>query len=386
MHDRLILLNRASSITTNINIDMRRIAGLLLMALVAANSAIAQYVSLNNAEFAQLSTLVKQDAAAAKTYSVFKAVADKALTEMPNPIKEITSEGLLAGNPDKIKSLKAVEDAEKIYAMALAYKLESNKAYLDKAAEYLLAWAKMNKSSGDPIDETKLENLYSGYDILRGDIDPQSRKEIDKWLDSIAWGELNSEYARGDKGTAINNWNSHRIKIITMIAYAIHSTKYDRDIQNAMTKQIAINLYEDGSGYDFKERDALHYHIYTLEPLVMAAIVIQRATGKDFFNYQSPTGSSIKKSMDFLVPFVSGEKIHGEFLNSKVPFDKARAKNGEKGYEAGAKFHAKTGVYVLELGAYFNKSYGEVVYKTFPQGNYEYDWQSLLNKVRKPLN
>lgn len=354
----------------------------LFIAALAVNSTQAQYASLNNSEFEKLGKLIKSYGGAKKTFEPFQVMADKALSEIPNPIEEITSEGMLAGHPDKVKSLRAVEDADKIYALALVYKLSGNKNYLNKATEYLLAWAKINKSSGDPIDETKLENLYSGYDLLRNSINPRARKSIDTWLDSIAAGELNSEYAKDGAGTAINNWNSHRLKIIAMIAYALHTTKYDKTIQQEMAKQIAVNLYPDGSGYDFKERDALHYHIYTLEPLVMAAIVIKRATGKDYFNYESGAGSSVKKSMGFLVPFVTGEKTHGEFLNSQVPFDKARAKNGEKGYEAGALFHANTAIYLLELASYFDQKYADVVLKTFPKGNHEDDWQLLLNKVR----
>jgi len=365
---------------------MRRIILFLVIVAFAGLNAEAQYVSLSDAEFAKLGKLLKVDAGAKKTFESFQTTADKALTETPNPIEEITSEGMLAGDPDKIKSLKAVEDADKIYALALVYKLYGKQACLDKATEYLLAWSKINKSSGDPIDETKLEHLFTGYDILRSAIKPDSRKVIDAWLDSIAAGELNSDYAKPGASTATNNWNSHRLKIIAMIAYAIHSKKYDDFLQKAMEQQIAINLYPDGSGYDFVERDALHYHIYTLEPLVMAALVIKRATGKDFFNYESEKGSSVKKSMDFLVPFVTGEKTHGEFLNSKSSFDRARAKNGEKGYIAGAAFHPNTAIYVLELASYFDQKYAKVVQKSFPQGKHDNDWELLLNKVRKPLN
>jgi hypothetical protein len=363
---------------------MKKILLPILFVAIAGINAKAQYASLNAGEFKTLAAIIGQDAAAKTTFQEFQATADKALTETPNPIEEITSEGMLAGNPDKIKSLKAVEDADKIYALALVYKLNTNKTYLGKATEYLLAWSKVNKASGDPIDETKLEALYSGYDMIRGVVKPESRKAIDTWLESIADGELNSQYLRDNKSTAMNNWNSHRIKIMAMIAYTLHIEKYNKLIQDEMKRQIAVNLYPDGAGYDFKERDALHYHIYTLEPLVMAAIVIYRATGVNYFSYESATGSSIKRSMEFLLPFVTGEKTHGEFLNSTVPFDKQRAKNGEKGYEAGSKFDASTGIYVLELASYFNKKYGEAVLQTFPKGNHNADWQLLLNKARKP--
>jgi len=171
-----------------------------------------------------------------------------------------------------------------------------------------------------------------------------------------------------------------------MIAYTLHNDKLGKTVQNELTKQIGINLYPDGNGYDFTERDALHYHIYTLEPLITAATVIYRATGKDYFNYESEKGSSIKKSVDFLVPFVTGEKTHGEFLNSHVAFDKARAKNGEKEYQAGALFKPESGIHVLEQAAYFSDKYmaaaQTAIAATHSHNN---DWDAVLNKVRKPF-
>ncbi|MDB5009751.1 MAG: hypothetical protein JWQ06_540 [Mucilaginibacter sp.] len=356
---------------------------LLVFATIYLDSS-AQYVSLSNDEFAKLKKLVVNDTIAKAAFEPFKISADKALNEQPNPIEEITSEGMLAGNPDKIKSLKSVEDAYKIYSLALVYKIYNNKVCLNKASDYLLAWAKVNKSSGDPIDETKLEDLFAGYDMIRNDVTADVRKAVDNWLQSIAEGELNSKYASGGEGTAINNWNSHRIKIMAMIVYTLHNDKYNKIIQRELTRQIAINLYADGSGYDFAERDALHYHIYTLEPLLTAAIVIYRATGKDYFNYESEKGSSIKKSTDFLVPFITGEKTHGEFLNSRVDFDKARAKNGEAGYQAGAKFKPSTGIFVMEEAAFFSNKYTAVIQEA-SKVTHPNNWQLVLNKVRKPF-
>ncbi len=371
------------SVAIELDTMNKKIILLLVFATICV-CAKAQYASLDRDEFAKLKKLIKNDVSAKVAYKNLKDTAKATLAEQPNPVEKIMSEGLLAGNPDKVRSLKAVEDADKIYALAVTYKVENEKKYLSKASEFLQAWAKMNKSSGDPIDETKLETLYSAYDLLRGDVSADVRKSVDSWLSSIAETELNVKWIVGTKGKAINNWNSHRIKIITMIAYALHDSKYTKIIEHELERQIAVNLYPDGSGYDFEERDALHYHIYTLEPLLTAITVVYRATGKDYFNYESNTGSSIKKSVDFLVPFVTGEKPHGEFLNSKAAFDKARAKNGEAGYIAGAKFNTETGVYALEEAAYFNAKYTTAA-MAGSTNDHSADWQLILNKVRKPF-
>lgn len=357
----------------------------ILTAVLAISVTVkAQNVSLSKAEIKNLKNTLQTDEKVRKEYDVYKAIAEKAIDEAPNPIEKVTSQGLLQGNPAKTASLKAVEDGPKIYALALQYRLFGNKDYLNKAQEFLTAWAKINQATGDPIDETKLEEFFMGYDLIRDELKKDQQQQIDAWLESIGVAEINSFAAKPEKSTSKNNWNSHRIKVITQVVYTIHAEKKYRDtIMGELKKQLAQNLYSDGSSYDFAERDALHYHIYTLEPLLKAMIVLNRAEGKNYYAFESPTGSSVKKSVDFLMPFVTGEKTHGEFANSKVKFDRDRAANGEKGYIAGAPFKQKNGIIVLSLVDYFDPSVRKIIQQV--AGNDYTDWQLTLNQVREKV-
>lgn len=357
---------------------------LIIGAFFLSFSAEAQYASLSAPEIQALKGLIKTDRQVRVQYQRIQRQAQKALTQTPNPVEKITSEGLLMGNPAKTASLKAVEDASKIYALALGYRMSGNQIYLSKAQDYLIAWAGLNKATGDPIDETKLEDVFIGYDLIRNEVALQQRKIIDGWLYTIADNELTSKYAAPGKTTAKNNWNSHRIKIITQIAYTIHANKYRDTINKEIEKQINQNLYSNGSSFDFEERDALHYHVYTLEPLLKALIVVNRATGKNYYNYESPAKGSVKKSVDFLQPFVTGEKTHGEFTNSKVKFDRDRAANGEKGYIPGNLFDPRSGLVVFSLAAYFDPKNALKVIEKAVGKNYA-DWQLVLSKVKSTV-
>ncbi|MDB4925061.1 alginate lyase family protein [Mucilaginibacter sp.] len=356
----------------------------VLMLVVSAKLSVkAQYVSLTNAEVKTLQKAIRDDDRVKKTFEPFKTAAEKALADAPNPIEKVRSEGLLEGNPAKTASAKAVMDCFKIYALAINYRVYNDKQYLNKAGEYLMAWAKLNQPTDDPIDGTKMDDMIAGYDLIRSAMPANQVKQIDAWFDVLADEHMNSKYAKDGRITGMNNWNSHRIKVIAMVAYTIHTKKYDQFIFDELEKQIAQNLYADGSGFDFKQRDALHYHIYTLEPLFKAIIPIYRATGKNYYTFVSKSQSSIEKSVQFLVPFITGEKTHGEFANSTVQFDRDRAKNGEKGYAAGTKFVPATGIIVLSLADYFDHSYLDIIKKV--KGNDYYDWQLVLNQVRKKL-
>ena len=357
---------------------------LLISFLVAGMYAQAQYVSLSDAEITALKKNIESKDDVKKAFESYKQTAEQALNEQPNPIETIVSQGVLAGNPAKTASLKSLQDGGKIYALALCYRLYQQKAYLQKAQDFLLAWANTNKPNGDPINETKLEDFITGYDLIRNDVSAESKQQIDNWLIKVGEAELNSASAKPGKTTSFNNWNSHRIKTITLVAFTLHNTGYEPRIYQELEKQINVNLNADGSGFDFLERDALHYHTYTLEPLLRASMVIYRATGKNYFTYQSEKGASIQKSVDFLVPFVTGAKTHGEFVNSKVSFDKKRAENHEKGYEAGTLFEPANGVYTLSLAAYFNPAY----IKNIQQVNstkQKFNWQLVLDQVMKPI-
>jgi len=343
----------------------------------------AQIVSLDAAEIKALKKLALKNDTVKKILDDFNAVAEGALNDTPNPIGDIKSEGLLAGNPLKVTTLNSLKDVPKIYALAVAYRLTDQNKYLKKAKDFLLEWAHVNKANGNPINETKLEDAIVGYDFIRKKLDGKTKDLIDVWLKAVADAEVNSKYADPKRGTSKNNWNSHRIKIVTLIAYTIHDKSYNDFITSELQAQIAENLNPDGSSMDFRDRDALHYHIYDVEPLLQTAIAINRATAKNYYSYESKYGSSIKKSVDFLAPFVSGEKTHIEFLNSKTPFDKARAANNEKGYQP-ASFKPSTGIYALSLASYFDTGFLKAINKTSKTGT-ELNWQLVLNMIRRPV-
>ncbi|MXV50158.1 hypothetical protein GS399_04185 [Pedobacter sp. HMF7647] len=345
----------------------------------------AQQISLTEPEIKTLKNEIKSKAPVKALYQEFYATAADALMQAPNPIEKVRSQGLLQGDPIKTASLKAVEDMSKIYALALVSRVSGEKKFRKKAEEYLTAWAGLNQATGDPIDETKLEDAVTGYDLIRAELTTDQQAKIDNWLIKIADSEVNSVSAEPGKSTAKNNWNSHRIKMIALISRVVHSSNYDVYIKEELEKQLAVNLNADGSSFDFYERDALHYHIYTLEPLLKAIIALNRSNNSNYFDFISTSGSSVKKSVDFLVPFVTGEKRHQEFLNSKVAFDKARANNKEKDYQPGADFVPSKGIVVLSLASYFDETYLRPIYKASIKGEAYLDWQLVLNHVRKPF-
>ncbi len=335
----------------------------ILFLLLGSTTIHAQYVSLNKSEIEKLIALSKSDPVAKKNCKALETVADMALLQTPGPVDTIISEGHLATDPKKIITQKALSDMNKIYALAFAYKLTGRQEYVKKCIEFIVAWARVNHGAGNPINDTKLDPLLEGYDLIKNEIAEADRKTINGWLMQVADAEITNPRFQSSNRSVYNNWNSHRIKVVGLIGYTLNNKAYEQFTDTSIKKQILENLYANGSGFDFEERDALHYHIYTLEPLLKIATVIKRANGVDYFAYTSAKNSSIQKSVAFLVPFATGEQVHHEFVNSKVAFDKKRADNHEPGYTIGADFKPQSAVEVLSLAAYFDPAYINTVKK-----------------------
>ena len=353
----------------------------LLCLLTVFSTLKAQYVGLNKAEISRLKAYLKTDATTSNIYTDYLNDANKALSERPNPRDTIVSEGHLKGDPNKTASALAMKDYRKVYALSLAYNVEGKKEYLDKAIEYLKAWATVNHPTGNPINDTKLDYVMMGYDMIRSNVSESDRQIIDNWLVVIAEKEL----LKGTKGkaTVFNNWHSHRLKVVGQIGFILNDKKFTDYATIGIEKQVETNLNPDGSTYDFLQRDALHYHLYDLEPLTTLSIIIKRATGVDEFRYISPTGTSIKKSTDWLLPYVTGEKTHEEYVNSKVAFDKARADNHEQGFQIGHLFQPEKALYLLSLASYFDSNYTTIINQLKKRDSDVSEWQLVLNKIMK---
>ncbi|MEO6524075.1 MAG: alginate lyase family protein [Mucilaginibacter sp.] len=355
---------------------MRKIFFVALVLLSA--SVKAQYVGLNDKEIQNLKDLIAKDADVKKMYNDYQAIADVAVNVNPAPIDTIRSEGLLKGNPKKEATALALRDMRKMYALAITYRIDGEKNYLSNLASYLTAWAKINIGRGDPIDDTNLEPAIEAYDMVKTKLKPNDNDLIIKWFKQTADAEIATHKKNFNKATGYNNWNSHRLKIVGMIAYAINDADYKKYVDEDLKRQLEKNLLPDGSSIDFKLRDALHYHVYDLEPLLSLAIVLKRATGADAYAIASESGASIKKSVEWVIPYITGEKTHGEFVNSTVSFDLKRANNGEAEYKAGTLWNPKNGYRTLALASYFNPQYNNTLKTVKPDYR---DWQLVLNKV-----
>jgi hypothetical protein len=361
----------------------RPFAACFFIFLVSASTVHAGVVSLTGAEILKLRNLVASSPDAAQWAVSIENKAAKNLGETPNPISNIESAGKLKGSEEKTRTQEALKDVSRLKSIEWAYVLTGQKQYQQKAGDYLTAWAGTCQPPKNPIDGTNLETFIETYDLIRPQMNASDQQLVDNWLKAVIDTLFESDKAAKD--THGNNWQAHRLKIIGMAAFVLGDQDTQQRVLDALKALMDVNLNADGTTYDFLERDALHYHVYDLEPMIRLAMIYQRAQNLDLYHWKTDKGASIAQCVAFLVPYAKGEKIHPEWVHTKIQFDIQRGLNGEKGYISGENFDPKNSQKCLELAQFFEPNLKTLVGSLTDKLESPYpSFQVLINEVTRP--
>ncbi|RQH10063.1 alginate lyase family protein [Paraburkholderia dinghuensis] len=356
---------------------IRNIFLLLCVIELFLTPAWAGPVSLDAGQVATLRELIKQNDEAAGLYRQQYKIAASALNDDPDPVRVLVGEGKLNSDPDKIKSDTALHDMQKANALAWVWLVGQDDRFAQKGSEFILAWARVNKPDGDPINETKLEPLIVAYDVLRPRFTPQDRALVDAWLENRANMLWNDPRHRTE------NWQSHRLKIVGMVATVTDDEQLWMAVEQGFKRQMSLSFLPGGASTDFGLRDAMHYHLYSVLPLVTLACVAHQRR-HDWYNYQAPSGVSLRSAVEFVEPYALGKKTHVEFAHSKVSFDKVRAAAGEKEYSEHIWSSCESGPMFSEASC-VDPGVRDIAVKVWCGVRHRQfvDWNSVLNSVRR---
>jgi len=258
--------------------------------------------------------------------------------EPPHAQAHFHTQGLLPHAPGYDASVLAARDFPRLREAALAWRLGGDKRLLAQVDAGLAAWAGVYVPSFDPIDETKMDGLIEAYTLTAPDLASATRAKVRELLARFARGYIERIEGRTadarprNSSTWTNNWQSHRIKIVTMAAAALDDAELMNTARALYLNQLAVNIRPDGSVIDFSERDALHYVVFDLEPLVAAALAAQ-PYGADWLTLKAASGATLAKGLDWLLPFASSKQTHEEFVHTTVAFDHKRAEAGLSGFD-----------------------------------------------------
>ncbi len=242
---------------------------------------------------------------------IFEA-AEAAVRKQPAPVESIHSAGVTdKTSPDFIASRRAVQDADSFALLALAYRLTGKNEYLEAARGIANEWARVNRPTGNPVDETRLEGFLWGIDLLGGDVETAA---VTEWLGR--WHAADRAWKSGPN-TENNNHKTHHLKTLLMLDRLLgRNSDYERDLAEVQ-RHLAVNLgASDGSSIDYRERDAMHYHVFDLEAWTEIALV----TGC--------CGARVDRAFGFFERTLREHPEHIEFATSTAPIDHKRASAG----------------------------------------------------------
>jgi len=278
--------------------------------------------------------------------------ADAALDLVPHAMVRVHTEGTLYHQGIRDQSEEAEKDWYAMRSLALAYRITGEKRYFVQAARLLDAWVTTYKISGNPIDETNLDSFAVTFDLIHANLRNDAEQRARTLFRTMATTYL--DWLDANFASDPYNWSSHRVKLAVLGAYI----SGDRDLidraAHAYARHVKQNIRPDGSVDDFYKRDAMHYVVYDLEPLAVAALAA-RAHGQDWFHTSATGSPSVQMGVDWLLPYALGQKTHEEFVHSTVKFDADRAAAGEHGYSG--MWERKTSVGVLTLAAALDSKY-----------------------------
>lgn len=308
-------------------------------------------------------------------YRSLKADADAALDDAPNPLEKIIYEGRVSNHPDRLKTVSHLRDMLKIYALTWTWFVSGESAYGEKAIQFLEAWAKRCRPSGNDVNDNKLLTCMVAFHMLRREMTEKQEQTILEWIRRI--GDVEHKKWKDKKR---GNHAGKRLKLIYFAATLDDDRERIRWVQPKIRRVWSSTLYGNGETHDLKKRDALSYHFSSVRAFLQVAH-IGRMLGKDHYAQEADNGGSIAKSIGFALPFIRGEKIHPEWVKTRVKLDKERWEAGDPYYRPGKPWDPWEAYKSLMLAAPFDPSLHPLAEKLRREKNKPLPWYAVLSKA-----
>lgn len=258
-------------------------------------------------------------------------VAEESLGLAVHPIERFELAGTLNTHPGHLRSDEAKRSFPAIFALAAAGRTAPEPLRtrsIDVARSALRAWAEVYRPTGNPIDEWFFVPVLQAVDLVAGTAPADGDGALRRWAGAFA--SSGDGFYRGKPArnpSRVNNWMARRL-LVRAVATTVNGDRRARAEMAPMLERFVEGNYvagpsgvTDGRTYDFVQRDALHYHIAAVEPLVEVALhapdlVVARVR------------AAVLSGLEFLRPFFEGERTHVEFVHTSVSFDVTRRDDG----------------------------------------------------------
>ncbi len=335
---------------------------------------------LDAEQLARLRRLVAEDEEALALSKEIQRAGLPLLDRKPRPLEVIHYEGLVNTDPRRIATVRKLKDMADV-ARLLNYWQVTGDARAARAMErYVLAWSRTYRITGNDVNENKFFPLLNAYLAIRDGMDPPDRKQVDAWIRRMGQAHRRA-VARPKQYT---NRYGKSLRILAQTGIILGEKAWIAEARQGVQRFVSQSLRADGTSHDLERRDTLTYHGSSLKTPMDLAIMLGRP-GRKLYTWQSQAGGSIKKSVDYVVPYALGEKTRREWRRSKVGLDRRRSEAGLEKYKPGRLFDPKDALNLMEKASYFDPQLIDVVVRILDSDAKRFPtWRVLLNEAARP--
>ena len=250
--------------------------------------------------------------------------------DKPNGMPYIRKDGVV--NPE-IKEYPDKESmpvlCESIYTLSLAYYFSENEKYAEHAAELIKVWFLNEETKMNPnlnfgqaikgvtdgraegmIDTRHFIFVIDGVELLK--ISPswtnKNNEDLKKWFSAFLDWMKKSPIAIDER----NAKNNHGVWFDAQeLSYALYveDTVLAKKVIETSISRIDKQMAKDGSfPLEMERTTSLHYSTFIMNAFVIIGQLSDQL-GVDLWNHKTKSGKSLKLAYDFLVPYITKEKV-----------------------------------------------------------------------------
>jgi hypothetical protein len=291
------------------------------------------------AQTARLRALIAADAEASALAVQVSADAVAALAVAPAPLAVIHYEGLVNTDPRRIATVERLRGMDAVAALMRHYQCTGDPATAARLLEHVAAWAAAYRPTGNDVNENKLLPLFIGWATLQEQASPEQRSVIGPWIADLA--------TRHRRAVQESRHFTNRYTKQVRLAMILGGPDARALTIEGVKRFISGSLRTDGSSLDLELRDTLTYHNSALVP-VLEILLQLGPEGRALYDWTSPAGGSLRRSVDFVVSYARGEKTREEWVNSRADLDRRRAEAGIEHYRKGRLYEPKQAAGLME--------------------------------------
>jgi hypothetical protein len=248
----------------------------------------------------------------------------------PNGLPYIRRDGERNPEIDKITDHRVLDQMESaVETLALAYHATRKEEYAAKAAALLRAFfldpaTRMNPNlqfaqaipgvnTGRGIGLIETRGLTRVVDAI-GLLSPSKsfsttdRSGLEDWFAKLLQWMLTSNNGRDEAAAQNNHGTFYDVQVVSFALFLNRRELARSVLEIAKTKRIAVQIEPDGrQPLELARTKAWSYSVGNLDGLMTLARLGENV-GVDLWQYETRDGRSIRKALEFLKPFASGEK------------------------------------------------------------------------------